>query len=171
MAPDLPRDASMKRLLALLCSLLAALGLPGCDRAALQELQPGVSTAREVKERMGPPNYEWHNEDGSVTWEFSRQPEGTECFMATIGPDQVLRSIEQVLNDASFERIQPGMTPQEVQRRLGKPARKEYFELKQEHVWSWLIDRRMPGQKVYFTVSFNADGRVVRSGPFTEQLN
>jgi outer membrane protein assembly factor BamE (lipoprotein component of BamABCDE complex) len=161
----------MKRLLALLCSLLTALGLAGCDRAALQELRPGVSTAREVKERMGPPNYEWHNEDGSLTWEFSRQPEGVECFMATIGPDQILRSIEQVLTEANFERIQPGMIHQEVLRRLGKPAKKEYFELKQEHVWSWLIDHQMPGQKVYFTVSFNADGRVTRSGPVTEQYN
>ena len=117
------------------------------------------------------PRFEWHNEDGSLTWEFSRQPEGTECFMATIGPDQILRSIEQVLTEANFERIQPGMIHQEVLRRLGKPARKEYFELKQEHVWSWLIDRRMPSQKVYFTVSFNADGRVTHSGPFTEQTH
>jgi hypothetical protein len=161
----------MKRLLALLCSLITALGLPGCDQVAMQELRPGVSTAREVKERMGPPNQEWPNADGSVTWEYSRQPEGTECFMATIGPDDILLGIEQVLTDASFERIGPGMTPTEVLRRLGKPARKEFFELKQEHVWSWLIDRRMPSQKVYFTVTFNTDGRVVRSGPFTEQLN
>lgn len=160
----------MKRLLALLCSLLTALGLPACDRVAMQELRPGVSTAREVKARMGPPNYEWKNDDGSVTWEYSRQPEGTECFMATIGPDQILRGIEQVLNEASFERIQPGMTQPEVLRQLGKPGRREAFELKQEQVWSWLIDRRMPGQKVYFTVTFNADGRVVKSGPYTEQI-
>jgi SmpA/OmlA family protein len=161
----------MKRLLTLFCAFLTTLGLPGCDRVALQELKPGLSTAREVKERMGPPNHEWHNEDGSVTWEFSRQPEGIECFMATIGPDQVLRGIEQVLTEANFERIQPGMTRTDVLRRLGRPAKSEYFERKQEHVWSWLIDRRMPGQKVYFIVSFNDDGRVTKSGPFTEQYN
>jgi SmpA/OmlA family protein len=161
----------MTRLLALLCAFLTALGLPGCDRVAMQELRPGVSTAREVKERMGPPNHVWNNEDGSVTWEYSRQPEGIECFMATIGPDQILRSIVQVLTAANFDLIQSGMTQTEVLRRLGRPAKTEYFERKQEHVWSWLIDRRMPGQKVYFTVSFNDDGRVTRSGPFTEQYN
>jgi len=161
----------MKRLLTLLCAVLTTLGLAGCDQAALQELKPGISTARQVKERMGPPNHEWQNADGSVTWEYSRQPEGTECFMATIGTDQILQSIEQVLTEANFERIQPGMTPPEVLRRLGKPARKEFFELKQEHVWSWLIDRRLPGQKVYFTVTFNADGRVRTKGPFTEQTS
>jgi len=161
----------MKRFLALLCAILTTLGLPGCDHVALKALQPGVSTAREVRERMGPPNQEWPNEDGSVTWEYSRQPQGVECFMATIGPDQILRSIEQVLTEANFARIEQGMTREDVQRRLGRPARTEFFQLKQEHVWSWLIDQRMPGQRVYFTVSFNADGRVVRSGPFTEQYN
>src|SRR5574337_920466 len=162
---------AMKRLLALFCALLSTLGLPGCDRVAMQELRPGVSTAQEVKARMGPPNHEWLNADGSVTWEYSRQPEGTECFMATIGSDHILRGIEQVLTEANFARIQPGMTPPEVLRRLGKPAKKEFFELKQEHVWSWLIDCRMPGQKIYFTVSFNADGRVTGSGPYTEQYS
>ncbi len=161
---------AMKRLLALLCSLLTALGLPGCDQAALQELRPGVSTAQEVRQRMGPPNHEWQNEDGSVTWEFSRQPQGTVCYMATIGPDQVLRGIDQVLNESTFERLKPGMTSPEVLRRLGRPAKREFFELKQQHVWSWLIDNKLPAVQVYFTVTFNADGRVVTSGPFTEQV-
>lgn len=161
----------MKRLLALLCALLTALGIPACDYFALRDLKPGVSTAQEVRQKMGPPGHEWHNEDGSVTWEYSRQPEGIECFMATIGPDQILRSLEQVLTPANFARIRPGMTPPEVLRQLGRPARKEFFERKQEHVWSWLTDHRMPGQKVYFTVSFNADGRVTGSGPYTEQYN
>lgn len=160
----------MKRLLTLLCSLLAAIGIPACDYFALQELKPGVSTAQDVRQKMGAPNQEWRNEDGSVTWEYSRQPEGVDCYMATIGPDQILRGMEQVLTEANFARIQPGMTPQEVQRRLGKPARKEFFELKQQHVWSWLTDRRTPGQKVYFTVTFNQDGRVTATGPFTELL-
>ena len=161
----------MKRLLALLCTLFSALALPGCDYVAQKELKPGLSTAREVRERMGPPNQEWPNEDGSVTWEYSRQPQGVECFMVTLGPDKILRSIEQVLTEANFARIEAGMTKPEVQRRLGKPGKTESFQLKQEQVWSWLIDQRMPGQRLYFTVTFNADGRVVRSGPFTEQYN
>lgn len=161
----------MKHLLTLLCAILSTLGLPGCDNVALKELKPGVSTAHEVRERMGPPNHEWPNEDGSVTWEYSRQPQGVECFMATIGPDKILRSIEQVLTEANFARIAQGMSKLEVQRRLGRPAKTEFFQLKQEEVWSWLIDHRMPGQRVYFIVTFDADGRVVGSGPFTEQYN
>lgn len=161
----------MKRLLALLCTALTTLALPGCDYVALKELKPGVSTAREVRARMGPPNHEWPNEDGSVTWEYSRQPQGVECFMLTLGPDQVLRGIEQVLTAANFARIERGMTRLEVQRRLGRPARAEFFQLKQEEVWSWLTDHRMPGQRVYFVVTFDAGGRVVGSAPFTEQYN
>lgn len=158
----------MRRLLALLCALFAALGLPACDRIALQELKPGVSTAQEVRERMGKPNQEWRNEDGSITWEFSRQPEGTECFQATLGPDQILIKIEQVLTEANFARIQPGMTGPEVLRRLGRPAKREFFELKQEHLWRWLIDNQDPTGRVYFTVTFNTDGRVVTTGRHTD---
>ena len=35
----------MKRLLAYLCTVLAALGISACDYFKLRELQPGVSTA------------------------------------------------------------------------------------------------------------------------------
>lgn len=158
----------MRRLLTLLCAFLAALGLPACDPIALAELKPGISTAQEVRTLMGAPNQEWHNDDGSVTWEFSRQPEGTECFMATIGPDQILRHLEQVLTEANFARLQPGMTGPEVLRRLGRPAQRAFFELKQEHVWSWLIDSQDPTGRVYFTVTFNTDGRLLTTGRHTE---
>ena len=69
----------MKRVIAWLCSLLSAIGITACDYINVKELQPGVSTATEVRERFGPPHMEWKNDDGSVTWEFSRQPQGVEC--------------------------------------------------------------------------------------------
>ena len=112
----------MKRLIALVCSLLATIGLPACDYFALRDLEPGVSTAADVRDRLGRPGMEWQNDDGSVTWEYSRQPEGTQCYMVTIGPDGVLRSIDQVLNESGFSRIERGMTGNEVRRILGRPA-------------------------------------------------
>ena len=40
--------------------------LPGCDTAVLQEIKPGITTAVEVRARMGNPGFEFRNEDGSV---------------------------------------------------------------------------------------------------------
>ena len=125
----------MKRLLAYLCAILAALGISACDYFNLRELQPGVSTATEVRDRFGTPEMEWVNTDGSVTWEFSRQPEGIECFMITIGPDNILRRIDQVLDEQTFARVVNGLNGDEVRRLLGKPARSQFFQLKQETVW------------------------------------
>jgi len=159
----------MKRLLLLLCGLLAAIGLAGCDYFAARDLKPGVSTARDVRDRFGTPGMEWRNDDGSVTWEYSRQPAGTQCYMATIGADGVLRSLEQVLNETGFARIQRGMTGNDVRRILGKPATRQYFELSRETVWSWRIEAPPPSSDpTFFTVHFNTDGRVVKTGRNTE---
>mgnify|MGYP006167243679 CR=1 FL=1 len=117
----------MKRLLAWVCSLLSAIGITACDYINVKELQPGVSTATEVRERFGPPHMEWRNDDGSVTWEFSRQPEGVECFMITIGADNILRTIDQVLNEQTFARVEKGMNGDHVRRLLGKPASSQHW--------------------------------------------
>ena len=42
----------MKRVIAWLCSLLSAIGITACDYINVKELQPGVSTATEVRERL-----------------------------------------------------------------------------------------------------------------------
>lgn len=159
----------MKRLLSMLCALLAAIGLPACDYMNVRELQPGVSTAMEVRDRFGPPQHEWRNDDGSVTWEYSRQPEGAECYMITIGADNILRTLDQVINEQTFARIERGMTGPQVNRLLGRPAASQFLKLKQETVWEWLIERGTPlTDPTYFTVSFNTEGRVVDTGRYTK---
>ncbi len=160
----------MKRLLAYLCAILAALGISACDYFNLRELQPGVSTATEVRDRFGTPEMEWVNTDGSVTWEFSRQPEGIECFMITIGPDNILRRVDQVLDEQTFARVVNGLNGDEVRRLLGKPARSQFLQLKQETVWEWRISHGFAGNSdpVFFTVSFNTDGRVTGTGRYTQ---
>ena len=159
----------MKRLLSMLCALLASLGLTACDYFHMQELKPGVSTAMDVRDRLGPPQQEWHNDDGSVTWEYSRQPEGAECYMITIGGDSIVRQIEQRINEETFARIGRGMTGDEVRRLLGKPASSQFFALKQHTVWEWLMERStVVNEAAYFTVSFNNEGRVVETGRYSK---
>ena len=95
----------MRKLLAYLIGALALIGLAGCDAVNMKELKPGVSTGYDARDKFGTPGIEWRNDDGSVTWEYTRQPQGTECFMITVGPDNVLRSIENVLTPANFAEL------------------------------------------------------------------
>lgn len=156
----------LSRWLYAIFALLGLANLAACDAYKLQQLQPGVSTAAEVRQQFGEPEMRWRNADGSQTWEFSRQPAGTECFMVTLDSDDILRSIEQVLTDANFARIQPGMNADEVRRILGKPARSTPLQLKGEIVQEWRIGAGIgsSGDDEFFTVNFNQDGRVSTSG-------
>lgn len=155
----------MKRFFSLLLGLATALSLPGCDYFNLQALQPGVSTGYDVRDRFGKPDMEWLNSDGSTTWEFSRQPEGTDCYMITIGQDNILRSVDQVLTEANYARVQPGMTGEQVRRILGKPASKQFFQLAGETVWQWRIagDASIT-DPLFFTASFDTTGKVTKTG-------
>jgi len=108
--------------LAAICSIL-----PGCDSFALKDIRPGVTTAVEVRAKLGNPGYEFRNEDGSVTWEYTRQPAGVHCYMVTLGPDKIVRQLDQVLNEANYTKASAGMTREQIRRLLGRPARVETF--------------------------------------------
>lgn len=150
----------MRQLLLRLCALLAALGLPACD--GVTRLRPGISSAAEVRNIMGEPGMEWQNPDGSRTWEYSRQPEGKECFMLTLGPDAVLQSVEQVITPENLARVRPGMGKDEIRRLLGKPRSVQAYALKQEEVWDWKTGREVATDQ-FFNVHFDPDGRVFRT--------
>ena len=158
----------MHKLLSFLLGALALVGLAGCDAVNMKDLKPGVSTGYDVRDKFGTPGIEWRNDDGSVTWEYTLQPQGTECFMITVGPDNILRSIENVLTPANFARIQPGWTKDQVRRLLGKPRSVQKFALKKEEVWDW----RLPPEisvDVFFNVHFDEAGVVTGTSRSTEQ--
>jgi hypothetical protein len=149
----------MRSLLSLFLGALAAIGLIGCDAVNLKDLKPGVSTGFDVRDKLGKPGIEWRNDDGSVTWEYTRQPEGTECFMATIGPDNILKRLENVLTPQNLARVQAGWTKDQVRRLLGKPRSVQSFAMKKEEVWDW----RLPPEfnaAVFFNIHFDQDGKV-----------
>lgn len=137
------------------------LTLSGCDYFALQEIRPGVTTAAEVRTRMGLPSGEFSNPDGSIVYEYSRQPNGTECHMITIGPDQIVRQVDQVLTEANMAKIQPGMERDAVRRLLGKPGSVQTFEMKQEEVWDWRVKGDQPMDEWHFHVHFNSSTGLV----------
>jgi hypothetical protein len=134
---------------------IAAAALPACDGLNLQELKPGVSTAAEVRARMGAPAAEYPNNDGSITYEYNRQPQGTDCYMITIGRDQIMQRMEQVLTEANFAHVRPGMTRKEVRRLLGSAGQVTPFPGTNEEVWDWRVAGTIPTEEAHFHVHFD----------------
>lgn len=139
-----------------------AAALPACDAINLQELKPGVSTAAEVRARMGNPAFEHRNADGTVTWEFNRQPNGVDCYMITIGPDQVMQRIEQALTEANLAKVTAGMDREEVRRLLGAPGSKTTYPNTGEEVWDWRVAGTISTEEAHFHVHFDAAGGLVK---------
>ena len=91
------------RLGRLITGVLAAVGFVGaCDLQNIAELEPGVSTEADVREKFGQPEAVWDGEEGAQIYEYNRQPEGVVNYMITIGPDGVLVKVSQVLTEENF---------------------------------------------------------------------
>jgi len=129
--------------------------LPGCDYVNMQEMKPGVTTQAEVRSRMGEPGFVHRNDDGTVTWEYARQPEGTNCYMITFDSKQIISKVEQVLNEANYGKVRPGMSPDDIRRLFGAPARKQVFDNLREEIWEWRIEGMPPMEETYFMVHFD----------------
>lgn len=145
----------------LFAPLIAVLALLGCDAQRVGRLEEGVHTEADVRAQFGEPAAVYPEPDGSRTLEYPRQPEGQTNYMITIGPDGKMSALRQVLKQADFDKVQPGMDKAQVRRLLGRPAKTVFYELKREEVWDW---RYLEGQESrVFSVVFDADGRVLRS--------
>lgn len=135
--------------------------LPACDAVNLPEIKPGITTQADVRARMGEPGHIHQNDDGTVTWEYARQPNGVHTYMISFGADQVVSRMEQVLTEGNYARIRAGMTQGEVRRILGAPGRKQVFDNLREEIWEWRIEGMPPMEETYFMVHFDiADGVV-----------
>lgn len=154
----------MKSVLVLLAA--AATLLAACDPQRISELQEGVSTETDVRERFGQPEHVWDAPDGARVLEYNRNPAGHENYMITIGPDGRMRTLRQVLTPETFAQIKPGMMMEEVRRMLGKPARQDRYAQTTGAAWSWRY-LQSPNTSMLFTVWFDSDWRVARtsSGP------
>lgn len=131
----------------------------GCDPQRIAELEEGVSTEADVRARFGEPAAIHPEDDGSRTLEYPRQPEGQTNYMITIGPDGKMSALRQVLKQADFETILPGLDKAEVRRRLGRPATTQVFALKNQEVWDWrYLEDQQPR---VFSVTFDMEGRVL----------
>ena len=141
---------------------LAAALLPACDFINLPEIKPGQTTASEVRQRLGEPGAQYSNDDGSVTWEYDRQPSGTHCYMITIGPDQIVSKLEQVLTDANFAKAAAGLSKADIRRLYGRPGSIQAFDNLREEIWEWRVEGMPPTEETYFMVHFDSASKLVK---------
>ncbi len=143
-------------------SAIAAIALPACDFVNLPEIRPGITTQAEVRSRMGEPGFIHNNEDGSETWEYSRQPAGVHCHMISFGRDQIVSRMDQVLNEANYARARPGQSQAEIRRLFGAPASKAIFKNQREEVWEWRIESQLLAEEKFLNVHFDLESGLVK---------
>ena len=141
---------------------IASALLPACDSLVLQEIKPGITTAAEVRSRLGNPGAEFTNPDGSVTWEYTRQPQGVHCYMITLNREQIVVSIDQVLTDTNFAAAREGMSQPEILRLLGTPASKVVYNNLQEEIWEWRIQGVPASEETYFNAHFDLSSGLLK---------
>jgi hypothetical protein len=134
----------------------------GCDRVATGELQAGQSTVADLKLKMGEPA-SVNREGDKEIWEYPLGPEGTRTYMMTVNAQGTVERIDQVLIDANFKRIQPGMTITEVRRILGRSSKEQRFGMTpNELTHKYKFNANNEDQ--YFDITYTADGRVKAVG-------
>ncbi len=145
----------------LLIALLAAASLlAACDEQRAGKLEEGVSTEADVRKQFGEPVQITERADGSKLLSYPRQPEGWTNYEMEIAADGKLAALRQLLTEANFAKVQPGMAQAAVGKLLGRHARElRYATQPGEVVWRWHVLR---GQdKKVFDVRFNANGQVL----------
>ena len=140
----------------------ALLVMAGCDRVATGELQAGQSTVADMKLKMGEPASVYREGDKGV-WEYPLGPEGVRTYMMTVNAQGTLEKIDQVLVDANFKRIQPGMTITEVRRILGRNSKEQRFGMTPNEL-THKFKFNANNEDQYFDVTYNVEGRVKEVG-------
>ncbi len=149
----------MRKRLGEMLLFLALLALAaGCDPKKISELEEGVATEADVRAKFGEPAAVYTEENGARTFEYPRQPEGHVNYMITLGADGKMSSLRQVLKPTSFVKVVAGMDKSQLRRLLGRPAKTQVYELKQEEVWDWrFLDNH---ENKVFSVTLDKNGTV-----------
>ena len=116
--------------------LFAALLASACAGYSGSDLIAGKSTVTEIQASMGVPAEKLALPDGNSVWYYPRGPVGRQTFAVTLGPDGVLRGIDQRLTMANVAKLVQGRsTAKEVRELLGPPPTVRPFPRLQRTVW------------------------------------
>ena len=156
------RARAGKFAMALLTALLAlTAALAGCAVLTPGGLPAGTPIA-QVRQSWLAPSGEYALPGGGTRLEYARGSFGRETYMLDFDAKGSLLTSQQVLTEANFATIEPGMSSQDVRMRLGRPAHVFNVGWQKLQVWNY---RFFGGDCVWFQVSIsNADQRVTQAG-------
>lgn len=108
----------------------------GCALFASHRFMPGVA-ADEVRQRLGPPTAEYALPQGARQLEYASGEFAKTTYMYVFDGQGRLVSGEQVLTEARFATITPGMGAAQVRLRIGTPSVVWPLARQQQRVWSY----------------------------------
>ncbi|MCW5668213.1 MAG: hypothetical protein KIT86_01050 [Hydrogenophaga sp.] len=117
----------------------------------------------QVVARMGPPETT-RQIDGGTRLEFPRGPYGRHTWFVDLDASGRVVRTEQVLTEARFTQINPGMSADEVRARLGRPGEVQGLGRERGMVWSYRFENPFCR---WFQVEIALDN-VVRSAGYGE---
>ena len=101
--------------------------------------KPGTPAA-QIAQVMGLPHVRVALPEGGERWVYSRQPAGQQVFHMVMDAQQRLLRVEQVLQEAHFYRLRPGVDDrQSVHQYFGKPALVERVGNFNGDIWTYRI--------------------------------
>lgn len=119
-------------------ALFVVLPAAGCASYGGRGLEPGTSTAADVRRVMGEPATVCPLGDGGRNMVYPRGPGGLDTYNARVDAGGVLRSLENVLHEDVFETVVSGKTArQDVLCIFGPPIEEAYFSARRERVWTY----------------------------------
>lgn len=133
--------------------------LSACSSYAPPAELVGVDRAAVVA-RMGPPERE-RPADGGTRLEFARGPYGHHTWFIYLDDAGKVTRAEQVLTEANFLRIVPGMAQEAVHQRLGRPNEEQVLGRARGVVWNYRFEGPFCQ---WFQVEIAADGTVRSTG-------
>ena len=116
-------------------SLLALSLLTACSSYAPPANVTGLTQAQLVA-HMGPPDTVRQTASGTRL-EFPRGPMGHHTWFVDMDGAGTVVQAEQVLTEANFNLITPGMTQNDVRQRLGRPSETQGLGRARGVVWSY----------------------------------
>jgi hypothetical protein len=142
----------------LIGALLAGLFLAGCASYSGRGLVPGQSRSADVESLMGAPAEKVAAANGETVWFYPRQPFGRQTYAVRVGPDGIVRGVDQRLTVENMHKLAAGTTTKkEARELLGPPWRVSRQDRQQRDVWEYsMYDARQFEYNLY--IQFSGDG-------------
>ena len=130
--------------------VLAGTALAGGCAALAPGAYPAGTPIAEVRHAIVAPTGEYALPGGGTRLEFAQGSFGKQTYMLDFDAGGALVASQQVLTEANFATIAPGLTRAELRMRLGRPAQVFSVPWQKLHVWNY---RYFEGDCRWFQVS------------------